>query len=158
MTSQKQVEANRRNAQRSTGPKTVEGKAVVARNAAQHGILSSQVPVDDEERELYLSFRESMVRELAPRGNLEGFLVDRVVSTAWRLRRLVHVETLILREAQDSIYGSRTYKDAFESHSSGDMAVLSRYEKSLENTLFRAMREFKELHGAQELESFEIPA
>lgn len=157
MTSQKQIEANCRNAQRSTGPKTVQGKAVVARNACQHGILSSQVPVDDGERDLYCGFRESMVRELGPRGELESLLVDRIVSTAWRLRRVVHVETLIMRKAQEASYGSWTYKDAFEGNSAGHMAVLSRYEKSLENALFRAMKEFRELHGEQELDLCEIP-
>lgn len=156
MTSKKQIEANRRNAKRSTGPGTEEGKVVVARNATRHGILSAHVPVDDTERDLYLSFRESMQRELGPRGNMESFLVDRIISTAWRLRRIVHVEALMLQKAQETMYGSKSYRDAFEGRSSGNMAVLSRYERSLENALFRAMKEFRTLQQEQAQEVFDV--
>ncbi len=156
MTSKKQVEANRKNAQRSTGPCTDEGKSVVARNAIRHGILSAQVHVDEKERDLYLSFLESMQRELGPRGDMEFFLVDRIISTAWRLRRIVHVEALMLQKAQESTYGSKSYRDAFEGRASGHMAVLSRYERSLESALFRAIKEFKALQEEQALAAFDI--
>jgi hypothetical protein len=39
----KQMEANRRNAQKSTGPKTPDGRAVSKMNALKHGILSKEV-------------------------------------------------------------------------------------------------------------------
>ncbi|MDB2613789.1 hypothetical protein N9Y92_01360 [Chlamydiales bacterium] len=157
MTNQKQIEANRKNAQWSTGPITNEGKAVVSRNATRHGILSAHVRVDDNEHELYLNFHESMQKELDPRGDMEFFLVDRIISTAWRLRRIVHIESLMLKKAQESLYGSKSYKDAFEGNASGHMMVISRYERSLENALFRAIKEFKTLHEEQLLEVVNIP-
>ncbi len=43
MTSDKQAQANRRNALKSTGPKTPEGKAAVRHNATKHGLLSQEV-------------------------------------------------------------------------------------------------------------------
>ena len=156
MTSEKQVEANRRNALRSTGPKTMEGKKVVARNATKHGILSTQVHIDDEEREPYYRFRESMINELGPRGEMESLLVDRIVSTAWRLRRVIHIEALMMQSAKEKYYGSHSYMEAFVGKASNQMAVLSRYERSLENTFFRAMNAFKELHGEREVEVLDV--
>jgi hypothetical protein len=51
MTSEKQAEANRRNALKSTGPKTPEGKNAVRLNALKHGLLSQEIllPGEDEE-------------------------------------------------------------------------------------------------------------
>jgi hypothetical protein len=48
MTSTKQIEANRRNALASTGPRTQEGKAIVARNAVKHGLTAQSVLLPDE--------------------------------------------------------------------------------------------------------------
>ena len=48
MASDAQIEANRANAQKSTGPRTAEGKAKVAPNAIKHGLLAEQVVVKDE--------------------------------------------------------------------------------------------------------------
>lgn len=153
MTSQKQIEANQKNAKRSTGPKSDDGKAVVARNATKHGILSQYIAVDDAEFNAYSEYYEVMWLELGPQGNLQGFLADRVISSAWRLRRIVHIETLMLREAQGSYYAT-SYRDAFVGPSANNMAILSRYERSLENALFRALKEFKALKGEGELEVF----
>ena len=49
MTSDKQAQANRRNALRSTGPKTPEGKAAVRHNATKHGLLSQEVLLPGED-------------------------------------------------------------------------------------------------------------
>jgi len=48
MTSDKQIEANRRNARKSTGPQTPEGKAKVAQNAVKHGLLAEHILIQDE--------------------------------------------------------------------------------------------------------------
>jgi hypothetical protein len=49
MGSDKQIRANRRNARKSTGPKTPEGKSVVSHNALKHGLLSQQILLPDED-------------------------------------------------------------------------------------------------------------
>ena len=150
MTSQKQIEANQQNAKKSTGPKSEDGKAIVALNAIKHGILSEKLPIDEEEFAQYAEFYEMMQFELKPEGGLQSFLADRIISTAWRLRRIVHVETLMLQKASKSYY-SISYREAFEGHSANWMAILSRYERSLENALLRAMKEFKALKVQDEL-------
>ena len=145
MSSHKQIAANRVNSLKSTGPNSIQGKAIVSQNAVKHGILSCQVLINQEEREVYEDFRESMLQNLFPRGNLESFLADRVISTAWRLRRIVHVETLIFEKEKSDFFNDYSYREVFNGTSSVGMGVLSRYERSLENSLYRALKELRTL-------------
>ena len=88
MASEKQVGANRWNAQRSTGPKTPEGKAVVRRNATKHGLLSSEILLPGEERGALEELGGRPKAELRPVGETEGLLVEQIVAVHWMLRRL----------------------------------------------------------------------
>src|SRR5690349_16501479 len=92
MTSEAQIEANRRNAAMSTGPRTPEGKAVAASNALKHGLLSREVRIQGESEADLIEFGKRLRGHLRPYGELELLLADRVVSTAWRLRRVISVE------------------------------------------------------------------
>jgi hypothetical protein len=92
MTSDRKAEANRRNARKSTGPKTPEGKAAVRLNALKHGLLSQEILLPDEDAEALWDLDERLRAELQPVGELENLLVDRIVSLTWRLRRLGRVE------------------------------------------------------------------
>lgn len=92
MTSDKQTEANRRNAQKSTGPKTSEGKAAVRYNAIKHGLLSQDVILRGEDEAALRELDELLRDQLQPVGELESMLVDRIVANHWRLRRLGRVE------------------------------------------------------------------
>ena len=94
--SQKQLEANRRNGRRSKGPKTKVGKARSKLNALKHGILSADVVVRSHGFcELHSEFdtlRRQFWRQYAPVGPVEEMLVDRIVSTNWRIRRAARAE------------------------------------------------------------------
>src|SRR3954447_945850 len=92
MASDKQVQANRRNAQKSTGPKTTEGKASVRYNAMKHGLLSEEVLLPGEDEDSLKGLSELLRDELQPVGEMENLLVDRIVAAHWRLRRLGLVE------------------------------------------------------------------
>lgn len=92
MATPKQTRANRRNAGRSTGPKTAEGKARVARNALKHGILSIDIVLPDEDEAEFRAFDRRLREGFEPIGEAEEVLVDRIVATLWRLRRLQMVE------------------------------------------------------------------
>jgi hypothetical protein len=92
MTSERKTEANRRNALKSTGPKTPEGKAAVRTNAMRHGLLSREVLLSGEDPEALRELGEHLRAELQPVGELENLLVDRIVAAGWRLRRLRRVE------------------------------------------------------------------
>jgi hypothetical protein len=93
MTSDKQTEANRRNARKSTGPKTPEGKAVTRLNALQHGLLAQDVLLPGEDEAALQELGESLVADLRPEGALEILLVKEIIDAHWRLRRLRRVET-----------------------------------------------------------------
>ena len=66
--SNRQLEANRRNAAKSTGPKTTEGKAISSQNARTHGFTASTVVITTENRELYEFKRKQFHAELQPVG------------------------------------------------------------------------------------------
>src|SRR4051794_26497134 len=99
MTSLRKVMANRQNATRSTGPRTPEGKAAVALNGRQHGPLSRAVLLPGEREAELVAFGRKVRASLAPVGEMELLLADRIVTAAWRLRRLLAVEALLLGEA-----------------------------------------------------------
>ncbi len=92
MTSDKQTQANRRNALNSTGPTTPEGKAAASQNALTHGLLSREVLLPGEDEATLVELSGRLRDELRPTGELEGLLVERVIAAAWRLRRLGRVE------------------------------------------------------------------
>src|SRR4028119_705181 len=92
MTSEGKAEANRRNALKSTGPKTPEGKSAVRLNAVRHGLLSKEVLLPGEDEEALRELGEHVRAELRPVGALENLLIDRFVAAVWRLRRLGRVE------------------------------------------------------------------
>ena len=92
MATDKQLTANRRNAQKSTGPKTPGGKAVSSKNAIRHGLLARDVILKDEDPQAFEAMQTALVEELSPLGEIERQLVDRIVSALWRLRRLGRVE------------------------------------------------------------------
>jgi len=93
MTSDKQARANRRNALKSTGPKTPEGKVAVHHNATKHGLLSQEVLLPGEDEAALEELGERLRAELQPVGEFEGLLVDRIIAVHWRLRCLGRVET-----------------------------------------------------------------
>jgi hypothetical protein len=93
MTSEKKAQSNRRNALKSTGPKTPEGKDAVRLNALKHGLRSEEILLPGEDEEALRDLGELLRDELQPVGELENLLVDRIKTAYWRLRRLGRVET-----------------------------------------------------------------
>ena len=88
MSTLKRIEANRRNAQRSTGPRTAAGKAVAKWNAVSHGLRAASPVVPGEDPAAWEEYRDAMVADLTPVGVLETELADRVALLSWRLRRV----------------------------------------------------------------------
>jgi hypothetical protein len=145
MTSQRQIEANRRNATNSTGPRTARGKAVVARNAVRHGLLSRQAVIQGESGAELVELGKRLRGQLAPSGELELLLVDRAVSTAWRLRRAISLESMFFdskRGDNPGPCGALAYKGDRDK-----LQLLSRYELTLERSLFRALHELQRLQA-----------
>ena len=97
MTSLRQLEANRRNALASTGPKTENGKQQSRRNALKHGLTAETIIEPLENPDEYRVFEEAIVGEYLPHTPVEQELVHRLASLFWRLRRATSIETGLLR-------------------------------------------------------------
>ena len=96
MTTEKQIEANRANAKKSTGPRTEAGKAVSRLNAVTHGLTPSEIVVWDEDPDAFDRFRADVLAELQPEGFLEIAEAERAATILWRLRRVPAWEAALL--------------------------------------------------------------
>src|SRR3954464_10424589 len=92
MTSVRQIQANRRNALKSTGPNTVEGKLQSRRNAVRHGLTAETVISALEDAEDYKAFEAAIIADYDPQTAVERELVLRLASILWRLRRATMME------------------------------------------------------------------
>jgi len=173
MTSQKQIEANRRNALKSTGPRSAEGKARVARNALKHGLLSHDMLIMGENAEELELFREAMMADLAPEGHVEVYLADRMVSCAWRLRRAGQLERDIINgKMLDEVRSRARSPQAYvgvPDPMPGPIAAetlwkedtydkISRYERYIEHGLYKALHELQRLQAVRRGEGVTAPA
>src|SRR4051794_9188635 len=93
MTSFKQIEANRRNSRRSTGPSTEEGKQRSRRNAVRHGLTAETVIGALEDEEDYKAFEAAVTADYDAQSAVERELVLRLASLLWRIRRATAMET-----------------------------------------------------------------
>jgi hypothetical protein len=95
--SQRKVESNRRNSQKSTGPKTATGKKRVSRNAIKHGFYSKWLLVQHrdgkESQDEYDDFYADVHKHFQPVGWLEELWVEKIAVWSWRLRRLIRCES-----------------------------------------------------------------
>ena len=95
MSSLKQIEANRRNALKSTGPTTPEGKERSRCNAVRHGLTAETVIAALEDAEDYQAFEAAVTSDYDPETAVERELVLRLASVLWRLRRATGIETAL---------------------------------------------------------------
>ena len=209
MTSIAKIEANRRNAQHSTGPRTLQGKATASENALTHGLTARMVILPDEDPQAYGEYRNAIHTDLNPVGPFESELVDRIVACSWRLRRAGHIESSLFRRqafAQNARRARRQAEDLEvraaiteetlkalstrfidpEAHaallvqaaasdaqrdeemlattlvrdatSGNALSKLSRYETSLERSMYRALHELQRLQAARQGHAVSAPA
>ncbi len=93
MASLRQIEANRHNALKSTGPKTEAGKRTSRRNAVRHGLTAETVISALEDAEDYKAFEAAITADYDAQSAVERELVLRLASVLWRLRRATIMET-----------------------------------------------------------------
>jgi hypothetical protein len=107
MTSLRQIQANRRNALRSTGPNTEAGKERSRRNAVRHGLCAETVVAGIESIEDYSAFEASVIADYEAQTAVERELVLRLASLLWRLRRATSIETELLKIHAEIVRESR---------------------------------------------------
>lgn len=91
--SDRKLAANRANAKKSTGPKSLEGKAVSRLNAVTHGLTAETVVLPGEDQRTFEAERLGWIEDWKPQSQTKMALVERAVAQSWRLRRCVRAET-----------------------------------------------------------------
>ena len=137
MATLKQFEANRRNAQKSTGPKTPEGKAAISMNALRHGLRARTVVLPGENREEFNQLCDDLEVEWHPRSRTEQFYVEQMAVSQWKLTRMEVGEVAIFEDV-----AATTTK----------LPLLDRLwqaECRLERSYARAQRELERLQNAR---------
>jgi hypothetical protein len=124
--SERRIQANRRNALRSTGPKTARGKRTVARNAIKHGLLAREVVItagDGEENlEEFHSLLEGLLESYEPMGVVEESLVQTIAACWWRKARVIRAENGEIRKRLDTLAVDRALRISDKSNL--DLAML----------------------------------
>jgi hypothetical protein len=110
MATDKQIAANRQNAQNSTGPKTENGKRRSRRNALRHGLAAESVVTVLEDEAAYKKFEGKILADYTPESAIERGLVVRLASLLWRLRRAVAIESGLF-QIQGQIIRDRHLRD-----------------------------------------------
>ena len=140
MTSDRQRAANRSNAQKSTGPKTEEGKARSRLNALKHGILSENAVARHEDCFSYELLLMLLKQDWEPATALELILVERIANLFWRERRLATTEADMIDRINDkanSVLGL-----ALDRHVDlKDQQLVGRYQGMLGRQIREAIRD-----------------
>ena len=185
MASEKQIVANKRNAQRSTGPRTPQGKSVASLNSVKHGLTANQTVIKSEDQAEFDLHREQIIDELAPDTPIESFLAERIVDLTWKLKRIGYLQnqtidalgtpkTGPLAKLQQSIlakYAPATQNETSEPDPElalGRLAIkdfsnsrvlerLLMYERRTENSLFKTMLELQRLNMIKKLQADQDP-
>ena len=123
MASEAQIQANRRNAQRSTGPKSEQGKASVAQNALIHGLRAEKVLGREEDPAAFAALREELRERWEPEGEIEAALLERMTLFLWRMRRAAEMEG---RAFEAMTAGNDATNAAVQ------LGLLTRYEAAIE--------------------------
>ena len=147
MTSNRKVAANRRNAQKSTGPKTPSGKAIASMNALKHGLCSRKPLIPGENEAEFCQFAADWVDELRPEGPHQSLCAEQAILAAWQLRRVPQLEAgLLTRFMRDD--GVHPFAMATEAYQ--QLSRVDRHHAVLQRTFDRALRDLKELQEEEE--------
>ena len=178
MSTQAQIIANRNNAQKSTGPRTSQGKTAISQNAVKHGLLTRQDVITSESQADFDLYHDQMLAELAPASPMESMLAERIVSLSWRLKRVCRIQnqTIDALNAPDTSSPLATLTKSFilkhqpqpnSSESPSNLALgrlaikdfanarvidrLLMYERRIEHSLYKTLLEFQRLHLIKKL-------
>jgi hypothetical protein len=148
MVTEKQLEANRRNAQKSNGPQTACGKSNSGRNNLRHGLTGHISLLPTEDREAHDAFCNELIDSFIPETPMEGQLAHSIAEDSWRLNRARAIENNMFalghgderREAQIALAAAETFLTQAAAFN-----LLSIYEQGINRNLQRNMKLLHEL-------------
>ena len=159
--SEKQLEANRANAQKSTGPKSDAGKRRSRLNAARHGLTGQVVVLPQEDMEAFQQFSAGIVASLAPETPVERQLAQSYASYQWRINRAAAIEdTMFTLGIMEETAENLNIEDA-EAHNATSNAKtfrggahefdkLSMYNQRLVNQAEKVLKQLKQLQAERQ--------
>jgi hypothetical protein len=154
-----QIQANHRNAQRSSGPRTEEGKAASRFNALKHGIDAKSLTIPGEDPAELEALALDYHRRFHPAGPMEAFFVETLVKADWDRRRYSRIEAQYLRvqfaaleEPTDTPLGVIFGNDAKKGNVLGK---LFRRQSAAERSYFRALAELRRAQRERAQEEME---
>ena len=146
-----QINANRANAQKSTGPRSVEGKSASRFNALKHGIDAASIVIPGEDPAVYDSLVAQYLIEYGPQSASESFHVDTMIRADWQKRRLETVEAdlyrTIIAESPDNSLAAVLLA---ESPASKLLVRIQRQIAAFERTWHRANTELRRARAEAE--------
>ena len=164
MASQRQIEANRRNSQLSTGPRTPEGKAVSRFNALKSGINAQAQVIPGEDPAELEAMAAGYHRDWAPTTWLERFLVDSLVRADWMLQRLSRIEAQLwacrMEEARKSMLDPLSENTPLGQMYYGMSEPLNRLQRRIDSTersYYRALTQLQRLRSADRTQLEYLP-
>src|SRR5579862_3071552 len=144
-----QIEANRLNAQKSTGPTSVDGKAHVRFNALKHGIDARSLTIPGEDPAGRAALEAEYYQQFQPQGVDEAYLVETLIESDWVQRRLAVIETGALRILLEdpSLPAENKLGALFLQNSPGTKVLdkLFRRQQAAHRDYFRALKELQHL-------------
>jgi hypothetical protein len=155
MASDAQINANRRNAQKSTGPRTPEGKAISSRNSMVHGLTSQSPQLPGEDSADLTALRDEYIEHYEPVGPIEADLVERIAIAHYRLKRAARLEITYLDVLMRGQYFARVRPDltnfdrvawAWFGDKNG-FARLGAYEARLQREISRCIADLKQMRA-----------
>jgi hypothetical protein len=158
MTTEKQTAANRLNSQKSTGPRTPEGRAAVRLNGVTHGLRAETLVLKGESEADFKAIFETLEAEYQPTTPTEETLVAQLAMATWRLRRVYNMEAGFYKVGLQELTNYERTKNLDFSTRLGEvanrnnntLALIGRQEARLERTYYRALHELQRLRKERE--------
>ena len=148
MSTERQIEANRRNAAKSTGPRSVEGKAVSSMNALQFGIHAETVMIVGEDPEALTQLAESFYRDHQPETAMERALLDNIIRDTWLLTRFFRIDAEIIdHQIEEDRYPPEVNRAGKAFLASSTQQI--RLQRRIDATRRSQIQAFKELQRLQ---------
>jgi hypothetical protein len=157
MASLKQIEANRRNARKSTGARTNEGKAITRMNAKRDGFTGQITTLSNDDRPVFEEFKANFIKDLQPKTTMELSLATSIAWDTWRLNHLRAVEMNMYALGNDD---AETAVDCDEpqvhtamadamtfARESSKFALMSIYEQRMNRSIHKNLQTLRDLQA-----------
>ena len=149
MSSAAQIDANRRNAQLSTGPQTDAGKQTSSQNSFRHGLASAKVVLPHEDPAAFEELKNALLDDYKPAGAVELELVSLLAAAMWRLKRANRVHDVYLDQTLGQASSDEALAALISSINDQGFAKIERYRAQAERAFYRALKEVQRAQDAR---------